>query len=220
MKSGHIFRLACKTVLTLLFLCPFKLLAANTWSYQQKSDPQTNLSYSFAQSPVSARGAYDNLRLEVTCKDNILQVSVDADNLIASQGSDFNFEYQIDKNPPVSIQMKTFPDSKRKGYTEKDARRIIDGMLAGQSVFIRIDTMIRKVLSAAIPLDDAAESVKHVVSDCGLGVSSGNAAAESSYSLAEFEQDLDKLPPDQQRQVLNQLKEIVKETQKALLIKK
>ncbi len=219
MKHSRIFCLACRTVLVLLFLYPFKLFAANTWSYQQKSDPLTNLTYSFVQSPIPARGLYDNLRLEIICKDNTLQVSIDADNLIASQNSDFDFEYQVDKNPAVTIPMKTFPDSKRKGYTEKNSKRIVDDMLTGQSIFIRINTMIRKVLSAALPLENAAEPIKHVLSDCGLSVSD-NAANESAYSLAEFEQEFGKLPPEQQQHVLNQIKKIIKETQKALLIEK
>ncbi|MGZ4969025.1 MAG: hypothetical protein ACXV8O_00450 [Methylobacter sp.] len=223
MKHSRTFCIADKTakllVWALLAVCPFNVFAANAWNYQQQSDPLSNRTYSLAQSPVPARGLYDNLRMEIICKDNSLQVSIDADNLIASQNSDFDFEYQIDKNPAVTIPMKTFPDSKRKGYTEKNAKRIVDDMLAGQSIFIRINTMIRKVLSAALPLENAVEPIKHVLSDCGLGAS-GNAANESAYSLAEFEQEFGKLPPEQQQQVLSKMKEIILETQKALLIEK
>ncbi len=206
-------------ILALLFFCPFNIFAANTWSYHQKSDQLSNRTYSFALSPLPVRGLYDNLRLEIICKDNTLQVSIDADSLIASQGSDFDFEYQIDKNPPVTIQMKTFPDSKRKGYTEEYAKRIVDDLLTGQSIFIRVNTMIRKVLSAAMPLENASEPIKHVVTDCGLSLSD-NAAGESVYSLAEFEQEFGKLPPEQQQQVLSKIKQIIMETQKALLREK
>ena len=146
-----------------------------------------------------------------------MQVSVDADSLIASQGSDFDFEYQIDKNPPVTLQMKTFKDSKRKGYTEDYAKRIVDDLLTGQSVFIRINTMIRKVLSAVMPLKNAADPIKHVVADCGL---SDNTASEPAYSLGEFERAFVQLPLAQQQQVLSEIKKIIMETQKAILIKK
>jgi hypothetical protein len=205
--------------LALLFLCPYSVFAANTWSYHQKTDQLSNRTYSSALAPLPPRGLYDNIRLEIVCKDNALQVVIDADSLIASQGSIFDFEYQIDKNPAVTIQMKTFPDSKRKGYTEEHAKRIVDDILTGQSIFIRVSTMIRKVLSAAMPLENAAEPVKHVVSDCGLSASD-SAVSESAYSLAEFEQELGKLPLEQQQQVLKQIKQIMLETQKALLREK
>ncbi len=115
--------------------------------------------------------------------------------------------------------MKTFKDTKRRGYTEESAKRIIDDLLTGQSIFIRINTMIRTVLSAAMPLENAAEPIKHVVTDCGLNLSD-NAAGESAYSLTEFEQAFGKLPSGQQQQVLNKIKKIIMETQKALLIEK
>lgn len=199
------------TMLTLLFFCPFNVSAANTWSYHQESDRSSNTTFSFALSPMPARGLYDNIRLEVICKDNTLQVVIDADSLIASQGNTFDFEYQIDKNSPVTLQMETFKDSKRRGYTEKQAKRIVDDLLAGHSVFIRVNTMIRKVLSAAMPLENAAEPIKHVVSDCGL-----NATGEPVYSLTEFEQEFGKLSSEQQQQVLSKIKQIIMETQKAL----
>ena len=206
---------AQRLILALLMSCPFNVFAANTWSYHQENDRLSNRTYSFALSPLPTRGLYDNLRLEILCKDNVLQVSADADSLIASQGSAFDFEYQIDKNPPVTLQMKTFPDSKRKGYTEEYAKRIIDDLLTGQAVFIRINTMIQKVLSAAMPLENAEEPIKQVMADCGL-----NATAEPAYSLSEFEQDFGKLPPEQQQQVLSKIKKIIMEAQKALLIEK
>lgn len=210
---------AQKSILALLFCCSSNVFAANTWSYHQENDRLSNRSYSFALSPIPAHGLYDDIKLQVLCKDNSLQVSVDADSLIASQGSAFDFEYQIDKNPPVTLQMKTFPDSKRKGYTEEYAKRIVDDLLTGQSIFIRIKTMIQKVLSAAMPLENAAEPVKHVLADCGLNPS-GTTAAESGYSLSEFELDFGKLPPERQQQVLGNIKKIITDAQQAPLIKK
>ncbi|TAN66288.1 MAG: hypothetical protein EPN17_14440 [Methylobacter sp.] len=210
---------AQRLIVALLFFCPLSAFADNTWSYHQESDRLSNRSYSFALSPMPPRGLYDNVRLKITCKDNALQVSIDADSLIASQGSDFDFEYQIDKNPPVTLPMKTFKDSKRKGYTEEYAKRIVDDLLTGQSVFIRINTMIRKVLSAVMPLENAADPIKHVITDCGLSLSD-NTSNESAYSLSEFEQEFGKLPSVQQQQVLSKIKQIIKDTQKALLIEK
>lgn len=210
---------AQQLILTLLFFGPFNVFAANTWSYRQESDRLTNRTYSFALSPLPPRGLYDNIRLQIACKDHVLQVIIDADSLIASQGSDFDFEYQIDKNPAVKLKMKTFKDSKRKGYTEEYAKRIVDDLLAGQSIFIRVNTMIRKVLSAAMPLENASEPIKRVVSDCGLSLSD-QSAGEPAYSLSQFEQEFGKLPPEQQQQVLNKLKQIIIDTQKALLKEK
>lgn len=210
---------AQRFILALLISCPLSVSADNAWSYRQESDRLTNRTYSLALSPLPPRGLYDNIRLEVVCKDNNLQVVIDADSLIASQGSTFDFEYQIDKNPPVTLQMKTFKDTKRRGYTEEQAKRIVDGLLTGQSVFIRVNTMIRTVLSAAMPLENAAEPIRHVASDCGLSLS-GNASAEPAYSISEFEQEFGKLPPNQQQQVLGKIKQIIRETQKAVLIKK
>ncbi|MCK9619893.1 MAG: hypothetical protein M0R47_05095 [Methylobacter sp.] len=216
-SSGHLPpKVPKRFILALLIFCPFSAIAANTWSYHQETDKLSNRTYSFARAPLPTRGLYDNVRLEIVCKNNALQVVIDADSLIASQGRAFDFEYQIDKNPAVKIQMKAFPDSKRRGYTEEHAKRIIDDMLSGQSIFIRVNTMIRKVLSAALPLESAAEPIKHVAADCGLSVSD-NAAGESPYSLDEFEQEFANLPLEQQQQVLKQIKKIMLETQKALL---
>ena len=206
---------AQRLMLALMIFCPLTVSAANTWSYHQENDRLSNRSYSFALSPLPPRGLYDNIRLEIICKDNTLQVVIDADSLIASQGSTFDFEYQIDKNPPITLQMKTFKDSKRRGYNEEQSKRIVEDLLTGQSIFIRVNTMIRTVLSAAMPLDNATEPVKHVVADCGF-----NASKEPSYSLTEFEQELGKLPSEQQQQVLGKIKQIIMETQKAVLIGK
>lgn len=200
------------TLLALLMICPLNTWADNTWSYHQKNDSLTNRTYSFAQSPLPRRGIYDNMKLEIICKETKLQVVIDAESLIASQGSRFDVEYQIDKKTPVTIQMKTFPDSKRKGYSDEFAKRMADDMLTGQAIFIRVNTMIRTVLSNSIPLDNAAEPIKHVFADCGLS-SSGNVTSESAYSLNEFEQEFGKLSLEQQQQVLAKIKKIMMEVQ-------
>ncbi|MFU8787840.1 MAG: hypothetical protein ACNA7G_02355 [Methylobacter sp.] len=199
----HIQRL----LLALLFFSPLSVSAADTWNYYQEKDRLSNRTYSLARSPLPPRGLYDNIRLEIVCKDSALQVIVDAHSLIASQGSGFDFEYQVDKKPTVTIPMNTFKDSRRRGYNEDDAKRIIDDIVTGQSVFIRVTTLIRRVLSAKISLDNAAESVKRVVDDCGL--SPADNANGAAYNLAEFEQAFNKLPPEQQQQVLDKIKQIM-----------
>lgn len=204
-------------MLAFLFFYPFNAYTANIWNYHQESDRLSNKTYSFALSPIPSRGLYDNIRLEISCKDNALQVIINADSLIASQDSEFDFEYQIDKKPPVTLQMRTFKDSKRRGYTETQAKHIIDDLLTGQTIFIRVNTLIRTVLSAAMPLENAAEPVKHVLADCGLSLS-GNTSTESAYSLIEFEQAFNKLPLAQQQQVLGKIKNIIHDAQKTLLI--
>lgn len=193
-----------------LIFCPLEAFAVNAWSYHQESDRLTNLTYSFAQSPMPRRGAYDDMRLEIVCRDNKLQVVIDADSLITSQGSAFDVEYQIDKKPPVNIQMRTFPDSKRKGYSDQDAKRISDDILTGQAIFIRINTIIKDVLSSSISLQDAAKPIQQVYADCGLALS-GNSDAGPVYSLADFERDFGKLSAEQQRQVLDKIKKIIME---------
>lgn len=201
---------ASAILLGLLSTCPLSALADNDWSYHQESDSLTNQTYSFAQSPLPRPGQYDNIMLEIVCKENKLQAVIDADSLIASQSSRFDVEYQIDKKTPVSIQMKTFPDSKRKGYSEESAKRMADDMLSGQAIFIRVTTMLRTVLSISIPLDNSAEPIKHVFTDCGLS-SSTKATGETAYNLTEFEQELSKLSVEQQQQVLAKVKKIMKE---------
>ena len=128
--------------LALLIACPLAALADNTWSYHQESDSLTNQTYSFAKSPLPRPGLYDNIMLEIVCKEKKLQAVIDADDLIASQGSRFDMEYQIDKKTPVTVPMKTFPDSKRKGYSEEFAKHIAEDLLTGQAIFIRVNTMI------------------------------------------------------------------------------
>ena len=198
------------TLLALFIACPLNALADNAWSYHQESDSLTNRTYSFALSPIPRRGIYDNIMLEIVCKENKLQAIIDAENLIASQGSNFDLEYQIDKKTPVTVQMKTFPDSKRKGYTDEFAKRIADDMLTGQAIFIRVNTMLRTVLSSSMPLDNAAEPIKHVLADCGFNLSD-NVTGEPAYNLAEFEQEFSKLSLEQQQQVLTKVEKIMKE---------
>jgi hypothetical protein len=201
-------------LLMLLVFCSFKVYAVNTWNYHQESDRLNNRTYSFVESPMPSHELYDDLRLEIICKDNLLQVVLNADSLVASQDSAFNLEYQIDKNPPVTLAMKTFKDSKRRGYTEAQARRIIDDVLAGKTIFIRVNTLIRKVLSAELPLDNAAQPINHVMADCGQGLIA-NPANNPVYTLVDFENDFNKLSSDQQQQVLNKVNKIIIETQKS-----
>lgn len=211
MRLGSFFGKTIKRIiLAALIFCPFSALADNTWSYHQESDRLTNRTYSFAQSPMPTRGLYDDIKLEIICKDNNLQAVIDADSLIASQNSAFDVEYQIDKKTPVTIQMRTFKDSKRKGYSNEHAKRIADDILTGQSIFIRVQTIIKKVLSGSMSLENAAEPVKHVLADCGLAAAD-NAASEPAYSLSEFEQEFGKLSPEQQQQVLGRIKKMMME---------
>jgi len=198
-------------ILALLIFYALTLLAADSWSYEQKRDNLSNLTYSVAQSPLPPRGLYDNIKMEIVCKSNTLQAVVDADSLITSQGRAFDFEYQIDKKEPVRIQMKTFNDSKRRGYSEEQAKRIADDMLTGQSLFIRVTTMLGGVLSGKISLENADGSIKRVFSDCGIAPSDSNAGKQPAYTLADFEQDFNKLTPEQQQQVLNSIKKIILE---------
>ncbi len=198
--------------LALFIACPLAALADNTWSYHQESDSLTNQTFSFAKSPLPRPGLYDNIMLEIVCKKKKLQVVIDADDLIASQGSRFDMEYQIDKKTPVTVPMKTFPDSKRKGYSEEFAKRMADDLLTGQAIFIRVNTMLQTVLSSSMPLDNAAEPIKHVLADCGLS-SSDDLTDQSVYSLAEFQHDFNKLSLEQQQQVLVKIKKIMTEIQ-------
>jgi hypothetical protein len=199
-----------RIIFAFLIACSFNALAANNWSYHQESDRLTNRTYSFAQSPMPTRGLYDDIKLEIVCKDNKLQAVIDANSLIASQNSTFDVEYQIDKKPPVTIQMRTFKDSKRKGYSDEDAKRIAEDILTGQSIFIRVHTLIKKVLSGSMSLENAAEPINQVFADCGLAVEA-NIASEPAYSLSEFEQEFNKLSPDKQQQVLDRIKKMMME---------
>jgi hypothetical protein len=210
MKYNRFFGKSTLVIMLGFIIATLNAFADNPWSYHQGKNNLTNQTYSFAQSPLPQPGRYDDMMLEIVCKENKLQVVIDTDDLIASQGSSFNLEYQIDKKTPVVIQMKTFPDSKRRGYTEEFAKRMADDLLTGQAVFIRVTTMIRTALSSSISLDNIAEPIKLVFADCGLSVSS-NVASESAYSLMDFEQDFGKLGVDQQQQVLAKIKKIMGE---------
>lgn len=197
-------------ILALCIACPLEVSAENTWRYQQETDRPTNRTYTFAQSPMPRRGMYDNMRLEIVCKENKLQFAIEAENLIASQGSNFDVEYQVDQKTPVTLQMKTFPDSKRKGYTDEYAKRIADDMLTGKTIFIRVTTMIKKLLSSSIPLIGAEEPIMRVLADCGLN-SSNKQSNEAPYNLNDFEQAFSKLSPKQQEQVLEKIKTMMLE---------
>lgn len=211
------YRLLCQavtnSVLLLLSLSPPYALAEtveelNAWTYHKEWDKLSNLNYGLARSPLPDRARYDNLRLELICKNKQLEFAVDAKSLITSQGKAFDFDYQIDKNEPVSIKMKTYADSKRRGFTVEQVERIAEDLLSGQSVFIRIHTLISTVLSAAIPLNDAAQPIQQVLAECGI-VIPGKDGSQPAYSLSDFERDFKTLSPEQQRQMLDKIKEIV-----------
>ncbi|GAB6141505.1 hypothetical protein JCM14076_22340 [Methylosoma difficile] len=181
--------------------------AADSWSYQQQSDPLTNQSYSYAQSPRPDRSLYDNIKLQIVCKQQQLQVVVETESLIASQNSPFVVEYQIDQQPALKMNLTTFADSKRKGFNQENAKAFADSLLTGQKIFIRINTLIKKTLSSEMLLTDAAPAIGKVLGDCGLSA----ATASTPYSLAEFEQAFAKLPPEQQQNILVKLKKIITE---------
>ena len=211
MNHSRFFGNSTSAILLALFIaCPLNSSADNTWSYHQESDSLTNQTYSFAKSPLPRPGLYDNIMLEIVCKDNKLQAVIEAEDLIASPGSSFDMEYQIDKKTPVTVQMKTFPDSKRKGYSDEFAKRMADDLLTGQAIFIRVNTMIKTVLSSSMPLNNAAEPIKQVLADCGFNASN-NVTSEPAYSLTGFEQEFSKLSLEQQQQVLAKIQKIMLE---------
>jgi hypothetical protein len=199
---------ALSKITALLLACSCHAWADNNWSYHQNSDSLTNQTYSFAQSPLPRPGLYDDMMLEIICQENKLKAIIEAEDLITSQGNSFNVEYQIDKKTPVNIQMKTFADSKRKGYTEEFSVRLAEDLLTGQSVLLRINTMLRTVLTISIPLDNAVEPIKKVFADCGLSFSDKN-NNKPNYSLSDFEQDFGKLSLEQQKEVLNDIKKVM-----------
>jgi hypothetical protein len=204
-----------RSILVLLISSPANALAEtaqdlNAWTYRKEWDKLSNLNYSLARSPMPKRSGYDNLRLELICKNNKLQFAVEAKSLITSQGKAFDFDYQIDKNDPVSIQMKTYSDSKRRGYTDEQVERITADILSGQLVFIRIHTLISTMLSAAIPLNDAAQPIRQVLGDCGV-IPPGQGEVRPSYSLADFERDFKQLSSEQQQQALDKIQKIMEE---------
>jgi hypothetical protein len=177
------------------------------WTYHKEWDSINNLNFSFVRSPMPKRGPYDNIRLDIICKANKLQLVAESGSLITSQDRDFDVEYQIDKNPPVVIKLRTFRDNKRRGYSNEQIDRIVGELLSGQSIFIRINTIISTVLSADISLKDASEPIQQVLSDCG--VTKGTPPVQQTYSLSEFERDFAKLAPEQQGQALGEIKKIM-----------
>lgn len=191
------------------------LYAVNAWNYQQETDRLSNQTYSFASSPLPRRDLYDDIRLEIVCKDKQLRVNINTESLIASQGRAFDFSYQIDQNTPVPLQMKTFPDSKRKGYTEDHAQRIIDDILMGkETIFVRVTTMTRKVLSGAISLEGATKPIQQVLEDCRIDPADpakAENAGDTAYDLKAFEEGFNRLPAEQQKQVLSQIKKLMTE---------
>ena len=193
------------------FLVPVNVQAElNEWTYQQEKDRLTNLAYSFVRSPIPQRGLSDNIRLEIMCKQNKLQFVVDGNALIASQNRPFDMDYQIDQRSPVALKMKTFNDSKQRGYTDENVATIIDDILSGQTIFVRITTLIKKVLAGSISLSGAEVPIKRVLSDCGISELKQQMTADD-YSKAQFEEDFGKLTLELQQQVLQKLKVIMQE---------
>ena len=192
------------------------LYADSGWRYQQQSDDLNNQTYSVAQSPLPKPGLYDNIMLSLVCKDHTLQSVIETDDLIASQGSHFTLEYQIDKQAPVTLTLKTFPDSKRKGYTETDAKQMAEALLSGQAVFIKVNTMIKTVLSISINLDNASTPIKKVLEDCASLTSSQQTPSTNNYSFKDFEADFKQLTANQQQKILPQLKQLISNKQQSI----
>jgi hypothetical protein len=212
MCYGLMSRIIVGIIVMPLFLSPSKAdeetaQEMETWAYHKEWDKLNNLDFSLVRSPMPKRGLYDDIRLEVICQDKKLRLLTETSSLITSQDREFNFEYQIDKRPPVIIKLRTFKDNKRRGYTDEQIDRIVGELLSGQSIFIRINTIISTVLSADITLKDASDPIQQVMADCGIV--QGKTQTQQAYSLAEFERDLAKLPPEQQEQVLGEIKKIM-----------
>ncbi len=202
------FNFSTRMILAFLSTLPIIAKADNVWSYHQEVDKLSNQSFSYAQSPLPMPGLYDYLKLKLVCKGNNLQATIEANNLITSQSKRFNVDYQIDKMPAITIAMKTFPDSKRKGYTEEFAKKLAEDLLTGQTLFIHVNTMIRTVLSSSMPLTNAELTIKQVLADCKLSTVNDKTAT-ATYSLNEFEQSLSQLPLDKQQRVLAEVKKIM-----------
>ncbi len=200
-------------IISTLSSTPLTLYADSGWRYQQQSDNLNNQTYSVAQSPLPKPGLYDNIMLSLVCKDHTLQSVIETDDLIASQGSRFTLEYQVDKQAPVTLTLKTFPDSKRKGYTETDAKQMAEALLSGQAVFIKVNTMIKTVLSISINLDNASTPIKKVLEDCASLTSSQQTPSTNNYSFKDFEADFKQLPANQQQKILSQLKQLINNAQ-------
>ena len=196
-------------IISTLISSPFTVYADSGWTYQQQLDSLNNQTYSYAQSPLPKPGLYDNIMLSLVCKDHQLQSVIETDELIASQGSRFSIEYQVDKQTPITLTLKTFPVSNRKGYTETDAKHMAETLLSGQAVFIKVNTMIRTVLSSSISLDNASTPIKKVLADCTDLSPTQQTSAPDNYSFKDFENDFKQLPPNQQQKLLTELKQLI-----------
>jgi hypothetical protein len=181
--------------------------AQNAWVYQKEWDKLNNQHISIARSPMPDRRLYDSIKLELACKDNKLQVVVTTSSLITSQDREFGFEYKVDTKSPVTIKFKTFPDNKRRGYSNQPIDDFVAELSTGKAVFIRINTIISSVLAAEIPLTDAAVAIQPVKADCGNNPA--EAISQPAYSLTDFEQDFAKLAPEQQTKVLSEIQKII-----------
>ncbi len=216
MKYSHfMYRTSTRIILALLIASPATIFAetrqeTNTWAYHKGWDKSSNLNYSLARSPLPKRGFFDNLRLEFSCKENKLQFTLDANSLITSRGRSFAFDYQVDKKDLVAIPMKTFKDTKRRGYTDEHVERIAEDMMSGQSIFIRVHTLVTTILSSVIPMGDASQPIQQVLADCGVELP-GTKAVQPTYTLADFERDLKTMLPEQQGEVLGKIKIIMEE---------
>ena len=213
--SRFMYRTITRIILALLIASPATVFAEtlqemNAWTYRKVWDKLSNLNYSLARSPLPKRGLNDNLRLDIICKDKKLQFALDANNLITSQGRSFAFDYQVDKKDPVAISMKTYKDTKRRGYTNEHVERIAEDILSGQSIFIRVHTLLTTVLTSMIPMGDASQPIQQVLADCGV-VLPGTKAVQQTYTLADFERDLKTLSSEQQGEVLDKIKIIMEE---------
>ncbi len=191
---------------------PFKLSADSGWSYHQQADSLNNQTYSYAQSPLPKPGLYDNIMLSIVCKDHKLQSIIETDELIASQGSNFSIEYQVDQQTPITLSFKTLADSKRKGYTETDANQMATALLSGQAVFIKVNTMIKTTLSSSISLDNARGAVDRVMADCNTDKKMVS-NSENNYNLNDFEKAFKQLSANQQQQILSKLKQLMQDVQ-------
>ncbi len=191
---------------------PFKLSADSGWSYHQQVDSLNNQTYSYAKSPLPKPGLYDNIMLAIVCKDHKLQSVIETDELIASQGSRFSIEYQVDQQTPITLTFKTLADSKRKGYTETDAKQMATTLLSGQAVFIKVNTMIKTTLSSSITLDNARSAIDRVMTDCNTDkkMVSNN---ENNYNLNDFEKAFKQLSANQQQQILSKLRQLMQDVQ-------
>ncbi len=178
------------------------------WSYHREWDKLTNVDYSLARSPLPRRGAYDTLRLELICKNQRLQFALDSYNLITSKGNVFDVDYRVDGNDPVALRMRTYADTKRRGFSDDRVMDIVGDLLSGQSIFIRVHTIIQTVLSAKISLQGAAQPIERVLADCGESLP-GRQNQQPDYGMTEFERDLKALAPERQRQVWETIKQLI-----------